>query len=114
MVSLLVNDNPIKEFNVGKGIRQDDSLLIFLFLLVVEGFNLLTKRAIDLGNFYEYGFERWDDCFLHIYYVDDTLIIVEKNWGGIKSIKVKLILFEMMLGLKVNFHKRCIIGINIC
>src|SRR3954471_11448750 len=45
---------------------------------------------------------------------DDTLIIGGKEWGNIRSIKANLMIFELMSGLKVNFQKSCIFGVNIC
>lgn len=53
------------------------------------------------------------DRFSHLKYVDDTLIIGEKHWSNIRIIKENLLLFESMLGLKVNFQKSLLVGINV-
>jgi len=42
-----------------------------------------------------------------------TLILAEKSWGKIRSLKAILILFEIIFGLKVNFHKSLLVGINV-
>ncbi|PNX92269.1 cysteine-rich receptor-like protein kinase [Trifolium pratense] len=112
-ISVLVNGSPSKEFEMGRGLRQGDPLSPFLFLIAAEGFNLLMKKAVDLGNFSGYKFDGGDECFSHLQYADDTLIIGRKGWGNIRIIKAILLLFELMSGLKVNFHKSLLIGINI-
>ncbi|XP_071738627.1 uncharacterized protein [Rutidosis leptorrhynchoides] len=48
-VSILVNGSPTNEFTLGRGVRQGDPLSPFLFILVAEGLNILTKEAIDRG-----------------------------------------------------------------
>jgi hypothetical protein len=37
----------------------------------------------------------------------------EKSWANICVLKANLILFELISGLKVNFHKGLLIGVNI-
>jgi hypothetical protein len=71
------------------------------------------RKAVDSGNFSAYKFDGGDECFSHLQYADDTLIIGRKGWGNIWIIKKILLLFELMSGLKVNFHKSLLIGINI-
>jgi len=41
----------------------------------------------------------------HLQFADDTLILGEKSWA--------LILFEALSGLKVNFSKSQLVGINV-
>nr|ABD33380.2 RNA-directed DNA polymerase, related [Medicago truncatula] len=44
---------------------------------------------------------------------DDTLFIRQNSWGNIRALKAIMILFELKSGLKVNFHKRLLDGINV-
>jgi hypothetical protein len=46
-------------------------------------------------------------------FADDTLIIGEKSLANIRSMSVVLILFEEVLGLKVNFHKSKLTAVNV-
>jgi hypothetical protein len=92
---------------------QGDPLLLFLFIIVAEGFNLLMRRTMDSGRFIGYKFDGSDKCFSHLQYADYTLIIGRKGWGNIRIIKVNLMSFELMSELKVNFHKSLLIVINI-
>lgn len=104
-VSVLINGSPTNEFRMERGLRQGDYISPFLFLTVVEGFNILMKKAVNGGKFGGYKFENREDRFMHLQYADDTLIIMEKIWANIRAIKANLLLFKMMLGLKVNFNK---------
>jgi hypothetical protein len=49
----------------------------------------------------------------HLQFVDDTLIIGEKNWQNVRSMRAVLLLFENISGLKVNFNKSMPTGVNI-
>ncbi|CAJ2655849.1 unnamed protein product [Trifolium pratense] len=112
-ISVLVNGSPTKEFGMGRGLRQGDPMSLFLFLIAAEGFNLLMRKALELGKFSGFKFERGEEYFSHLQYADGTLIIGEKSWSNIPIIKANLLLFELISGLKVNFHKCLLVGINI-
>ena len=49
--SILVNGSPIKEFRMGKGVRQGDPLSPFLFILAAEGLNVMVSEAVTKGIF---------------------------------------------------------------
>lgn len=49
-ISVLVNGSPTKEFKMETGLRQGDPLSPFLFILDVEGLNMIFKRAQELGD----------------------------------------------------------------
>lgn len=49
----------------------------------------------------------------HLQFTDDTLIIGGKSSKNIWCIKALLQLFECVYGLKVNFHKSQLFGINV-
>ncbi|PNX72998.1 cysteine-rich receptor-like protein kinase [Trifolium pratense] len=113
-VSVLVNGSATKEFEMGRGLRQGDPLSPFLFIIISEGFNILMKKAVESSRFIGYKFEGGDVCFSHLQYADDTLIIGRKGWGNIRIMKANLLLLQLMSGLKVNFNKSMLVGINIC
>lgn len=46
-------------------------------------------------------------------YADDINIVDEENWKNIWTIKATLQLFKFVSGLKVNFRKSSLIGVNI-
>jgi hypothetical protein len=49
----------------------------------------------------------------HLLFADDTLLLGNKSWANIRALRVVLVLFETMSGLKVNFNKSMLVGVNI-
>ncbi|MCH80340.1 cysteine-rich receptor-like protein kinase [Trifolium medium] len=114
--SVLVNGSPTDEFQFGRGLRQWDPLSPFLFLMAAEELNVMLKAAVDGGLYKGYLMGDTLDQQVHIshlQFADDTLLVGEKSWANIRVLKAILILFELISGLKVNFHKSLLIGVNI-
>lgn len=59
-------------------------------------------KAIDLGKYSSYNFEKSDVKFSHLQYADDTLIITEKRWSNIKS---NIIVVRVDIGIESKFPK---------
>ena len=49
----------------------------------------------------------------HLQFADDTLILGEKSWTNIRAMRGFLLLFEALSGLKVNFSKSQLVGVNV-
>ncbi|GKF08656.1 hypothetical protein Tco_0042880, partial [Tanacetum coccineum] len=49
--SILVNGCPTNEFQFYKGLKQDDPLSPFLFILVMESLHLSFQRIVNAGMF---------------------------------------------------------------
>lgn len=49
--SILINGSPTAEFTVSKGVRQGDPISHFLFIIVMEGLNVVMKSATPKGIF---------------------------------------------------------------
>lgn len=49
----------------------------------------------------------------HLHFTNDTLLIGKKSWANIRSLKVILILFDVILGFKVNFQKSQLVWVNV-
>ncbi|XP_058726307.1 uncharacterized protein LOC131597639 [Vicia villosa] len=86
-MSVLINGSPTKEFIVHKGLRQDDPLSLFLFVLVAEGLTGLVKQYIEVGEFQRFDIK--DSCWVDILqFADDTLIVGDGNWKHSRAMKV--------------------------
>nr|KYP35262.1 Putative ribonuclease H protein At1g65750 family [Cajanus cajan] len=48
----------------------------------------------------------------HLQFADDTLLLIQGEWRSLETIKAILQNFELVSGLKVNFSKSNLIGIN--
>ncbi|CAJ2656620.1 unnamed protein product [Trifolium pratense] len=49
----------------------------------------------------------------HLQFADDTLLMGTKSWANVRALRAVLVLFESMSGLRVNFHKSMLVGVNI-
>jgi len=86
----------------------------FLFLLAAEGFNVLMNQVVGAQLFHGYGIGRGDEVRLtHLQFADDTIIIGDKSWLNVCTMRVVLLLFKDVSGLKVKFNKSMLTGINI-
>ena len=112
--SVLVNGSLTEEFHLERGLRQGDPLSPFLFLLAAEGFNVLMKAMSSHQIFKGYSVGRRNPVVVsHLQFVDDALILGEKSWANVRSMRVVLMLFESLSGLKVNFSKSQLAGVNV-
>lgn len=111
-VSVLVNGSPMEEVLLQKGLRQGDPLAPFLFLLVAEGLSRMMSRVVELGLFSGFSFQQTKTISL-LQYADDTIMVGKATYQNLWALKAVLRGFELVSGLKVNFHKSCIYGVNV-
>ncbi|XP_026383952.1 uncharacterized protein LOC113279473 [Papaver somniferum] len=110
--SVLINGSATGFFISKKGIRQGDPISHFLFLLVGEALTFMIKKAQEEGIIS--GFQIKNDGMLisHLQFADDTLIFLDADVEQVKSLRLILISFEMLTGLKINFAKSQIYGVG--
>lgn len=95
-----------------KGFRQGDSLSPFLFVIAMEGLSGFMEYAVENGDFK--GFKINGEEKVHILqFADDTIIFGDGGSDDLWRIKAILRGFEMTSGLRVNFCKSNIYGINV-
>jgi hypothetical protein len=112
-MSILVNGSPTEEINIRCGLKQEDPLAPFLFLLVAEGLGGLMRKAVELNRFKGFRVGRRGAVISHLQYADETICIGEATVENLWTLKAILRGFEMVSGLKVNFWKSSILGINV-
>ncbi|MCH79282.1 cysteine-rich receptor-like protein kinase [Trifolium medium] len=112
--SVLVNGSPTDEFPLERGLRQGDPLSPFLFLLAAEGLNVVMKAMVEQNMFSGYTVGTLNPISVsHLQFADDTLLLGTKSWANVRALRAALVLFELMSGLKVNFNKSMLVGVNI-
>lgn len=112
-VSVLVNGSPTDEFRMDKGLRQDDPLAPFLFLIVAEGLSGMMRQArrLNLYKGFKVGRDGVEVSLLQ--FADDTLFICEPSTQNVLVMKSMLRCFKLMSGLKVNFFKNKLAGVSL-
>ncbi|XP_019432205.1 PREDICTED: uncharacterized protein LOC109339246 [Lupinus angustifolius] len=111
-VSVLVNGSPTSEFPMAHGLRQGDHIAHFLFLIVAEGIGGIMRLAVSRNLFSGYLVGTEGVVVSHLQYADDTLLIGENTSDNILVLKCILKCFELISGLKTNFHKNKFIGVK--
>lgn len=112
-LSVLINGSPAEEVRIHKGLKQGDTLAPFLFLMMAEGLTGLMRNAVALGLFKGFKVGNGGEEVSILQYADDTLLVGEASWENLWSMKAILRCFELVSGLRVNFHKSRVIGINV-
>jgi len=104
-ISVLVNDNPTKEFKPSRGLRQGDPIAPFLFLIMTQGLSGLVNQATRKILFSGIKVVNKKLEVNLLQFADDILFVYESSVQNIMTIKAMLRCFELGYGLKVNFHK---------
>jgi len=72
------------------------------------------KAMVDSQLFQGYRVGAANSVVLsHLQFADDTLLLGTKSWGNVRTLRATLLIFEAMSGLRVNFNKSLLVGINI-
>jgi len=112
--SVLVNGSPSDEFKLERGLREGDPLSPFLYLLAAEGLNIMMSAMVTNNLFVGYKVGTNNPMVVsYLQFADDTLLVGTKSWANVRALRAVLVLFEEMSGLKVNFHKNLLVGVNI-
>ncbi|GKV23016.1 hypothetical protein SLEP1_g32806 [Rubroshorea leprosula] len=113
MISVLINGSPTRQFLAGKGIRQGDPLSPFLFLIVAESLNGLMFTAVEKELFKGVTIGNGATMVSHLQFADDTIFFGEASEDNIRVVKSIMRVFEMASGLKINFGKSQLLGVEV-
>jgi len=112
-VSVLVNGSPTEEFKPSRGLRQGDPLAPFLFIVVAEGLAGLVREVVKANLLTGLKIGRKELGLSFLQFADDTLFLCENSFADVVTLKAILRGFELASGLKINFHKSKLAGINV-
>jgi len=112
-ISVLVNGSPTEEFKPSRGLRQGDPMTPFLFLVVAEGLAGLVRQASKQNTLTGVKVGRMEIVCSMLQFADDTVFLCEDSFSNVFTIKTILRCFELVSGLKINFHKSKLVGINV-
>ncbi|KAF5753621.1 putative RNA-directed DNA polymerase [Helianthus annuus] len=110
--SVLVNGAPTFEFNCEKGIRQGDPLSPFLFIIVMEAFSSMIRKACASGAFDGVRFPNGQFTVSHLLYADDAMVMGEWSDFNFIALKRVLRLFHLVSGLRINLAKSTLFGVG--
>lgn len=71
--------------------------------------HLLVEKANSLRIFKGITLDRLT-CISHLQFVDDKILFINNDKESVKGVKVILLLFKIMSGLKINYHKISLFG----
>ena len=106
--SVLINGSPTDFFGSSRGLRQGDSLSPLLFLILMEVFSRMLRRVEGAGLIRGFNLEGRRDGgerVSHLLFADDTILFCDADVEQILHIRLLLLSFQVVTGLKVNVHK---------
>lgn len=104
-LGIKVNDEIGPYFQTKRGLCQGDPMSPILFNIVAGMLALLIKRAKVDGQLGGVIPHLLDDGLSIIQYADDIIIFLDHDLEWAKNLKLLLVVFEQLSGLKINFHK---------
>ncbi|XP_026416824.1 uncharacterized protein LOC113312278 [Papaver somniferum] len=110
--SILFNGEATKLIKPSKGIRQGDPLSPFLFLLVAEVLSFLINNAVAQGRLSGFRVKEGGTVVSHLQFADDTIIFLDATIVEVRRLLVILVMFEILIGLRLNLEKSTMISIG--
>jgi hypothetical protein len=111
-VGLIINNTEGEFFQTGKGLRQGDPLSPVLFNLVVDILSRMLQKASNDQLIRGLGGNLIEGGVISLQYADDTILFMDDNLESAKNLKWILSYFELMSGMRINYHKSELVAIN--
>ena len=106
--SILINGSPAGFFHNSRGLRQQDPLSPYQFMIVMEAMSCLLERTRAEGYL-----EGWQgggrggegEILSHILFADDTLVFCRSDEYQLTYLSWVLMWFEALSSLKINLEE---------
>jgi hypothetical protein len=112
MSAVLVNGVPLRNFRCKRRVRQGDPLSPILFVLGAELLQYIVNDLKDKGLL-KLPIHVHQQEFSIVQYADDTILVLEADPSQLSVLKQALHDFSISTVLAINFHKSCMLPINI-
>ena len=100
-----INGEVGRFFHNKKGLRQGDPLSPIVFNFVVDALSAMLLKARSAGYIKGLVSHLIPGGVTHLQYANDTMLLFEPDDNSIASIKLLLLAFELLSGIKINFLK---------
>jgi hypothetical protein len=112
--SILVNGSPASFFNSSRGLRQGNPLSPLLFIVVMEALTKMLSGVVDCGRLSGFSVSSRPAMIniSHLLLANDILVFSEANPDHLRYLRVLLVCFEAVSGLKVNLAKSLLVPIG--
>ena len=114
--SILINGSPHGFFGSSRGLQQGDPLSPLLFVMVMEAVSRMLEKAVLEGRLsgFNVGVLVGRSLMVsHLLFADDTLIFCDANIDHMLILRMVLIWFEAVSGLKVNWGKSELVAVGL-
>ncbi|XP_050217747.1 uncharacterized protein LOC126668601 [Mercurialis annua] len=112
-LSVLINGSPSDNFYMEKGVRQGDPLSPMLFVIAAEGFKAIIEKAKHEGLLEGIRIDGYHESISLLQFADDTLMFLPYDLDKVRNLLRILRCFEIVSGLRINFNKSSVIGLNL-
>jgi Reverse transcriptase (RNA-dependent DNA polymerase) len=102
--NIIINGQQTPYFTCKRGLRQDDLLSPLLFNLATDTLAKILNKAKEEG--YLKSLANFNNQnIINLNYADDTLLFLQADLKMLEALKLILIGFENLTGLKINYTK---------
>lgn len=110
--AIAVNGEVGNFFRNKRGLCQGDPASPLLFNFVADALGAMLDKARLAGHIRGVVGNLIPGGVSHLQYADNTLLLFEPDVHSIATVKAILLCFELMSGLKINFHKCEVVSIG--
>jgi hypothetical protein len=114
--SVLVNGTSTGFFGSSRGLRQGDPLSPLLFVIVMEAFSKLFSVTVQRGFLSGFSVGSSSNGVInisHLLFADDTLVFCGASPEHLLYLRMLLLSFEAVSGLKINLDKSVLVLVGL-